>query len=336
LSRRKGGTQNLEAYQLYLQGVSGLNQNTKASLDAAGDYLEQAIKLDPSFGMAYSGLASVFAAKADDFLLAPQEGFERARQLAQQALKVSPDLAHAHSRLQYVHLTYDWDWVAAEAEGQRALAIDPTDPYTLQVAGILSATLGRWDDAVRQFRAALVRDPLDPYTIWHLGLTYYRAGRFAESEAMYRKLIELAPDFPWTYNYLSKTLLAQGKVDEALAVLQHEVDEGWHPAMLPVVLQAAGRQPEADEALQAQITRSDGVACFFVAQNYAYRGDHDLALQWLERAYKQKDVSLTEIVGEPLFKSMADDPRYKAFLRKMKLPESPPPASEPKARDASS
>ena len=56
---------------------------------------------------------------------------------------------------------------------------------------------------------------------------------------------------------------------------------------------------------------------------YAYRGDHDLALQWLERAYKQKDAGLIEIVGEPLFKSMADDPRYKAFLRKMKLPEWP-------------
>ena len=78
---------------------------------------------------------------------------------------------------------------------------------------------------------------------------------------------------------------------------------------------------EADEALQAHIARWADRGAFFVAMTYAYRGDHDLALQWLERAYQQKDASLADIVGEPLFKNLADDPRYKAFLRKMKLPE---------------
>ncbi len=89
---------------------------------------------------------------------------------------------------------------------------------------------------------------------------------------------------------------------------------------LPVVLQANGRKAEADEALKAQIARWADRGAFFVAMTYAYRGDHDLALQWLERAYQQKDTGLT-IVGEPLFKNLADDPRYKAFLRKMNLPE---------------
>ena len=138
---------------------------------------------------------------------------------------------------------------------------------------------------------------------------------------MYRKLLELAPGFLWTRACLGKTLLAQGKPEAALAMVQQEVDEVDRLAYLPIVLQAAGRKAEADEALKAQIAQWADRGAYFVAQTYAYRGDHDLALQWLERAYEQKDPSLIEIVGEPLFKSMADDPRYKAFLRKMKLPE---------------
>ncbi len=321
LSRRKGGTQNLEAYQLYLRAWSAMDQTTQSSLDAAGEYLDQAIKLDPGYGMAWSALASVASLKTENGYLEVTEGWERARRLAQHALQLSPDLSHAHTRLQYVYLAFDWDWVAAETEGQRALAIDPTNPSALNMAGILSRTLGRWDDAERQLRAALARDPLDPYALWNLGFTYYLAGRFAESESMYRKLLELSPDFGWTRPYLGKTLLAQGKPEAALAMVQQEVDESYRLRFLPVVLQAAGRKAEADKALQAQIAQWADTGAFFVAMTYAYRGDHDLALEWLERAYKQKNVSLDEIVGEPLFKNLADDPRFKAFLRKMKLPE---------------
>ena len=320
LSRQKGGTQNLEAYQLYLRAMSAVNQNTKKSLDAAGVHLEQAIKLDPAYGMAWYALATVVSMKTDNLWLAPTEGWERVRQLAQHALQLSPDLAEANARLQWAYMSLDWDWPAAEAEGRRALAVDPMNPSALMAAGRLSATLGRWDDSERQLRAALIRDPLNTYLIWNLGFAYYRAGRFEESEGLYRKLLELEPRFLWTRSYLGKTLLAQGKPDAALAMVQQEADEATRLWFLPVVLQAAGRQAEADEALQAQIVQWADTGAFFVAMTYAYRGDHDRALEWLERAYQQKDASLDEIVGEPLFKNLADDPRYKAFLRKMKLP----------------
>ena len=133
--------------------------------------------------------------KTDNAWLNPTEGWERVRQLAQHALQLSPDLAEAHARLQWAYMSLDWDWTAAEAEGRRALAIDPTNPGALMAAGRLSATLGRSSDAEKQLRAALVRDPLNPYVIWNLGFAYYRAGRYAESEALYRQLLELEPNF---------------------------------------------------------------------------------------------------------------------------------------------
>jgi TolB-like protein/Flp pilus assembly protein TadD len=325
LSRRKGGTQNLEAYQLYLQGVSALSQNTRSSLDAADDFLEQATKLDPTFGLAWWKLADTVVVRTDNGFLDATEGYERVRQLALHAVQLSPNLAEAHIGLLYVHRSFDWDWAAAEAEGQRALVIDQMNSVALHGIGMLSFTLGRWDDAERQLRAALIRDPVNTWVILSLGISYYCAGRFTEAEGTFSKLFELAPGFYWTHAYLGKTLLAQGKPNAALAMVRQDGDESSRLMYLPVVLLAAGREAEADVALQAQVAQWADTGAYYVAVSYAYRGNHELALNWLERAYQQKDTALIEIVGEPLFKSMANDPRFKAFLHKMNLPTEPVP-----------
>jgi tetratricopeptide (TPR) repeat protein len=253
--------------------------------------------------------------------LTPREGFERARQLAQHALQLSPDLADAHARLQYIHLAYDWDWAAAETEGQRALAIDPTSLHALLVSGLLSGTLGRWNDSERQLRAALDRDPLSTSVLGNLGFALYRQGQIDKAETMYRKVLEIAPGVPWVRAYLANALVMRGKVDQALAIVQQETDEEWRLVSLPNVLRAAGRNSEADKALEAQIAHWAETGAFYVAETYAFRGDHDRALEWLERAYRQRDPALIEITGEPLFKSLEADPRFKAFLRKMNLPD---------------
>ena len=167
--RQQGGTENLEAYELYLRARNGEDWHTEASLDAAAEYLQRAIELDPTFSLAWSTLGSVIGVTAENGYLDAKEAFERARALNQHALELNPNSAHAHSELGSIHFTHDWDWAAADRETQRALAIDPTDPQVLLQAGRLSATLGRWDDAVRQFRTALVRDPLMTMctTTWH-------------------------------------------------------------------------------------------------------------------------------------------------------------------------
>jgi tetratricopeptide (TPR) repeat protein len=321
LSRRKGGTPNLEAYQLYLRAMSSHDQFNKSSLDAADEYLDQAIKLDPSYGRAWLSLAWNTSWKTSSGFLDAAEGYERVRQLAQHALQLSPDLAEAHAWLAWV-FEVNWDWAAAETELQRAVAIDPTNPVALWFAAGPSSTLGRWDDAERQYRAALARDPLNPSLFQQLGdLVYYRTGRYAEAEMMYRKALELAPGAPWIRGNIGAALLQQGKTEAALAMVQQEADEAFRLLILPIVLQANGRKAEADEALKALIARWADRGAFSMAENYAYRGDHDLALQWLERASEQKNYILLGIVGDPLFANLADDPRYKAILRKMKLPE---------------
>jgi hypothetical protein len=121
--------------------------------------------------------------------------------------------------------------------------------------------------------------------------------------------------------YLGKTLLAEGKPEAALAMVQTQDNENESQLFLPILLQATGHQPESDEALKTLITKFGDSQAYFVAMTYAYRDNRDLALQWLERAYKQKEQKFVEIVGEPLFKNLTNDLRYKAFLKKMNLPE---------------
>jgi len=254
-------------------------------------------------------------------LLAPQEGYGRSRQLAQQALKLSPDLANAHAILSYVNRTYDWDWPAAEMEWRRALALEPKNPGALGFSGYLYATLGRWNDADRQMRLALAIDPLSSFRYEGLGIELYSAGRYGEADAAFRKMIDLAPGFLGGHFYLAKALLAEGQAQSALTIAQQEANEESRLAILPIVLQAVGRKAEADEALRAISTKFADSDAFYVAMAYAYRGDDDHALEWLDRAYRQKDVGLVEIVGEPLLKNLAANPRYKAFLHKMNLPE---------------
>ena len=108
---------------------------------------------------------------------------------------------------------------------------------------------------------------------------------------MFRKALALAPS-SCGLTVLGTALLQQGKPEAALAMVQQEVDEGFRLLYLPIMLQANGRKAEADEALKAQIARWADTGAYFVAMTYAYRGDHDLALQWLERAYQQKDAYL--------------------------------------------
>ena len=316
LTRQKGGTQNLEAYQLFLRGGSAMSQNNKTSLAAANGYLDKAVKLDPDFAQAWVLLAQVTLVQASTGTMPPKEGLERARQLAQQALRLSPELAEPHFVLGYVYRKLDWDWSAAETEVRQGLSLDPTDPWGLMYMGLIYKTLGRWADSEQQIRLALVRDPLYTFAYYNLGDTQYLAGHFADAEASLRRLRELAPGFSWTNLLLAKTLLAEGKSDAALAVAQQEDVEEQR-----LCIQAIGHTAEASDALKTLTTKFGGNQAYSIAMIFAYRNDHDLALQWLDRAYQQKDGDLTAIVGEPMFKNLANDPRFKAFLKKMNLPE---------------
>jgi adenylate cyclase len=314
-------TNNLEAYQLYLRARNSLYQNTRSSLDASSKYADRAIKLDQTYSDAWMLLASLAIVEAEDGYLSTRDGYERVRELTYRALLIDPENADAHACLIDVERALNRDWVAAEAQVDVALAIDPTNTNTLNSAALLCITLGRWGDAEGHLQRALARDPLNTFVVANLGNTYYGAGRFEDAERTYRSLIDLAPDFFWTRILLARALLADGRPEAALAELELEPLEEIRLLGLPIALQASGRIAEADIALKSQIATWGDKHPVNVAMVYAYRNDSDAAFRWLERAYEIHDTNLLELVGEHLLKNIADDPRYGALLRKMNLPD---------------
>lgn len=320
VNRRSGGTSNLEAYQVYLRGRDQINPASAAALRAARGYFEQAIQLDPNFGDAWAWLAVVTDALTDVGIVEPDTGYENARQEAQHALDLSPDEFYAHFALMYVYRTHDWNWSAAQGELHEMRRLEPANSFLPGFQGMLDWTLGRWALAERELNTAINGNPLFADTYFNLGIALYGAKRFQEAEVAFRKTRELSPTFIYGNSYLAKSLLAQGDVDAALSVLNFQDNEEARLAYLPLIWQAAGRQPEADEAFKTLRDKFANSNAYDIAVVYAYRGDRDLALQWLERAYDQHDPDLPELLCEYFFKNLALDPRFTALKRKMNLP----------------
>ena len=322
LARERGGTTNLDAYQLYLRAQSSVTADSaEATIKNAQSMLRQAVTLDPNFGLAWALLASMSVALVDNSDLSPVEGFDEARRLATHAIELSPGVAEPHAILAYLYRTRDWDWTAARKELQLALSADPADPVSLMLDGLLSLSLGQREKAERELRAAVDRDPFFNYANFNLGNALYLHGKYAEAETVFRHLLEISPRFKWTRLYLAKTLLAQGKPQAALDTLQPTEADDAGSSYLPVILFANGRTQDADAALQILIQRYAATDAYSIAVTYAYRNETELALEWLERAYTQRDAGLIEMVGEPLLKNIWVEPRYHAILREMNLPD---------------
>ncbi len=318
---REGGTTNLEAYQYYLQAVSAFNLSTRESLQNAETLLKQAIGLDPHFGRAWSRLGWVAYASSITGDRAAIDAYQEARQSAERALQLNPQLADAHALLQIVLVQADKDWVAAEAAGKRALALDPTNPEVLYSAGWFASIQRRYEEGERLYRKALERDPLNFNLVDGIAENYYRTGRLADAERILSAHIEREPRSAWSRAMLSRVQLAQGKADVALATLREEVDEGARIAYLPIMLQANGRQAEADAAMKELVAYWGEGCAICIARAYAYRNENDRALEWLDQAYAIRDSSILNVIDEPLMKSLDDDPRYKEFVRyKLKVP----------------
>ena len=311
---------NSEAYNAYLQGRYFLGRRSKEDLEKAIGYYEQALQIDPNYARAWVGLSHVHGTQADSGYVPVEEGYAKARKEVEKALELEPDLAEAHEGMGWIKRNYDWDWTGAEDAYKRALELDPANADVVRGAARLEATLGRFDEAIRLDRRAIELDPLRVATYNNLGLDTYYAGRWREAEQAFRKALELNPQYSGAHSKLGRVHLAQSKTEEALAEMQKDPVPFWRGQGLALVYYALGKKKEADAALADYIEKFQNEWAFQIAEIYAYRGETDKAFEWLERAYKQRDGGLTEMKGDPLLRNIEKDPRYTAFLKKMKLP----------------
>jgi TolB-like protein len=313
-------TRNPEAYDAYLQGLHALDQFSKDSVEqAAGDF-QRALDLDPTFAPAALGLARAYRRMGGEAWLPPRVAFERARHAADLAIQLDPKLGAAHAVHAEILIEHDWDWAAAEKEIELAAQLGG-GADEVRAAAELAAVHGQWDQATQLVETGLAADPLNADLLSLLSWGDLRSGRFADAETLMRRALDISPNFGSGHWFLGQALLFQDRLDDALAAMQQESLDDGQLEGTAIVYDAMHRRARSDVALKRATSRNADLWPSAIARAYAFRGDRDRAMNWLERAYLARDEDLYFIRGDPLMRNLEADARYQAFLHKMNFPQ---------------
>ena len=321
----KRHTNDIEAYQLFLLGRYHLNRLTDEGFWKGLDYFQRAIKKDPNYAPAYAGMADAYISLSGFNVLPAKEGFPKAQQAAEEALRLDERLAEAHIALANVKFFHDWNWAEADGEFKRALQLNPGYSDAHQMYGYYLAGMGRFDEAVSEMERAHELDPLSPVKIIGIGEVLHLARRFDEAAAEYRKALEMDPNFGFAHWALGRALTEKGMYDEAIVAFQKAIplsgDSPDEPAQLARAYALAGKRREALKIIDElkQLSGHKYVSPVVMASIYAALSDKDQAFVWLDRARGEHDSLLVLLKVEPMFDSLRPDPRFISLLHRVGL-----------------
>ena len=310
-----------EAYQAYLQGQYFIARGQdKRNLDKALSYSDQAIKLDANYAPAWAQRSQVLRTMANLALIENTEAFHRARESAQKAIALDPNLAAGYLAMAMVQINHDWDWEGADVSLRRAGRLEPGSAEVLRCRAHLARVLGRVDEAIELYKHAIALDPLKANFYLALGYELYIGGRYEEARDALQRAQDLNPQLSSLHLTRGQILLSEGHLQEARAEMENETGEWEKLTGEPLAYYALGRREESDGALKQLIATYQNDCAFQIAEVYAYRGETDMAFEWLDRAYRQRDAGAPELKTDPLVRSLRQDRRYTELLKKMRLP----------------
>jgi eukaryotic-like serine/threonine-protein kinase len=321
-------TENPEAHDLYLKGRFFWNQRGtagQAALQRAIGFLEQAIAIDSSYARAWAGLADAYSMLPGFGTAPPAAAFPKAKAAAQRAVSLDSTLADAHTSLGIVSVFYDWDWERAGREFDRALAIDSTEARTHQFRAIYFTAMGRVDSALVEWRTAQRLDPLSPIVNARVGTSLSQSRRFAEAEVAYRQALALDSTNVNARAELGMLFAIQRRLPEAFAMFRmiDSVDFDRQAGYLVAgpegyAYGVAGRRTEA-LAIQRrleQLSRSHYISPLAFAFVAIGLGDTTRALDWLERAYRERTFLVPMLIN-PIYDPLRSQPRFQQIVRNM-------------------
>ena len=315
----KRGTENSDAYRLYLSGVFYARKITEQDIHQAIDLFSQAIQKDPKYARAYAALASAHGSLTMCCDGHPSELLQ-AKLAAQKAVELDDELAEGHSALASSIYLYDWNWAKAEKEFQRALELDPNSSMSHFLYGDFLGRMGRRDEAVFHKDRAAELEPYEPNFAARVG---GRTDEKALKQIQYA--IELNPNF-WFSHLMAAGIYSQRKeYDKAIAENQLakklSPDQTWSDANLSRTFVNAGRPEEARAILDQLLLRSKTrfVPPSHIAMVYNNLDDKEQTLEWLEKAYAIHDAKMTFIETMP-WKNIQDDPRFQDIKRRVGFP----------------
>jgi TolB-like protein/class 3 adenylate cyclase/tetratricopeptide (TPR) repeat protein len=323
-------TDNLEAYNLYLRGLSYLTSTAGSGTGGGAqktiDSFSAAIAKDPNFAAAYVGRATAYGL-AGFFTLHQRESVPKVKADVERALALNDTIGQAHAILALVvYFLYQWDWPAAEREFQVALKLNPDDPTIHFEYGYYLSALGRFDDSLREKLRARELDPQNPILVGQTGDTFFNARKYDQALQYYQQQMAMAPNLSWPYFMRGWTLLklrgdrAAFVRDEEKAVAMADVPP--NQSALAYAYTLAGRSDEARRILRQkfeQASKRQYVDPGYFALTYFALGDKDRAFELLDQAYQDRSALMVNL-NLPYNDPMRSDPRYTALVKKVGLP----------------
>ena len=314
-------TENAEAYQLYVKGRYFWNKRTGEGLKKAIDYFQQAIDRDPSYALAYAGLADSYNVLGSLGLITPQEEYTRVEAAAKKALEIDDTLSEAHNSLAWVRFD-QWDWSGAEREFKRAIELNPNYATAHQWYAEYLTAMGRFDEAIAEIHRAQQIEPASLIINTIVAQTYYDARQYDQAIEQCHKTLELDPNFELVYVYLGMAYTQKGMYQEAIAAFKAKQSDP-QKRLVPtgIIYAISGNQKEAKKALHQLIAMSIQryVSPYSIATMYASLGNRDQAFNLLEQEFNARSGALNFLKVDPYLDSLRSDPRFQDLLRRVGL-----------------
>ena len=317
-------TANLEAYNLYLQGKQRYNEADVAGYQGAVTALRAATALDPGYAAAYADLAlaqywlTSDANATDESVDVP--GWDIALEYAEKAVALAPGLAAGYSARGFVRAVYRFDFAGSQADLDKAVALNPRDPWVLHRSAILLGVLGKLSAAIVRDEEALALDPRSAEICMRLAFFFMADQQLARARPLYEKALAIAPNSTLAQYHLAELEMLEHHPEQALASFRQTRDEDFGLIGQAKAEYSLGHL-DASQRILEQLIAKKYPPTIAIASVYAWRGEKDKAFQWAERAYKERDVGITWLKIDFNFRGLRDEPRYKALLKKMNLPE---------------
>ncbi|HXN17310.1 MAG TPA: protein kinase [Candidatus Binatus sp.] len=322
----KRDTEDPEAYRLYLQGRYYWNKRTDEGVKKGLDYFQQAIEKDPSYALAYAGVADSYAVGNGLYLgLTPQEARPKSKAAALKALELDDSLAEAHTTLADTYLYYDWDFPKAQQEFSRAIAANPNYPTAHQWYAEYLYAVGRFDEAIAEAKRAQELDPLSVAISGSVAESYYYARKYDQAIEAYKAALKMDPNFIAAHIGLALTYEQKKMYTEAAAEWQAMAQLYGDPAgasLLGGAYKSSGYQGVLQALLDGSLkVPVQSVDSGQIARVYARMGKKNEALTWLEKAYAERSGGMVRLRSDPEFDSMRSDPGFVAIVRRMNFPD---------------
>jgi TolB-like protein/predicted Ser/Thr protein kinase/Tfp pilus assembly protein PilF len=327
----KQGTQNPEAYQLYVKGRYNWNKRSSADIKTAISYFNQALDKDPGYALAYSGLADAYGVLTN-YGSDPNDVTPKASAAAKKALELDPTLARPHAVLGYSKMLYNWDFPGGEAEFRRAFELDPSDATAHQwFSETLSYIGGRAQESIDEGSRAHQLDPLSPIIGFQQAQAYSLDRQFDKAIELYKKVIADNPTFGIAHWGLALSYWGEHRYPETIeefatdAQLEGDKNTAEFAAALDAGFRAGGWPGALRKAIEVSLARrkakEDFVHAYRIAELYAELGDKDHAFEWINTAYQEHGHLLYGLRTDFTLDSLRSDPRYAELVRKIGFPQ---------------